>query len=95
MSNLQKNYGVQNNEKGKIKMKTITSIAAILLFTVLMLIPNINNTFAGPRFGFYVGYGVPRIAAERPLYERVWVEGHYEYNKYGRLVWVPAHWKRI
>jgi len=76
--------------------KTITSILAVWLFTILMLTAGTNSTYAEPRFGFYMGIGTNRVFnAERRNFDRVWVEGHYKYNKYGRLVWVPAHWKDI
>ena len=29
----------------------------------------------------------------RPGYK--WVTGHYEKNKFGKLVWIPGHWKKI
>ena len=29
----------------------------------------------------------------RPGYK--WVAGHYDRNKFGKLVWIPGHWKRI
>lgn len=30
---------------------------------------------------------------QRPGYK--WVAGHYERNRFGKLVWIPGHWKRI
>jgi hypothetical protein len=35
--------------------------------------------------GFYAPY--------RP--QRVWVEGHWRYNRYGQARWVAAHWKMV
>ncbi|HMT12843.1 MAG TPA: YXWGXW repeat-containing protein [Ignavibacteria bacterium] len=29
----------------------------------------------------------------RPGYK--WISGHYEKNKFGKLVWIPGHWKKI
>ena len=26
---------------------------------------------------------------------RVWVKGHYERNKFGKLVWIPGHWRKF
>ena len=74
-------------------MKTITSIIAILLFVILSFTSGTNTAYAGPRFGFYVGFGSERL--EHPEFGRVWVRGHYQYDRFGFLVWVPAHWKYL
>lgn len=74
-------------------MKAITSILAVILFTILSFTAGSNSTFAVPRF--YIGYGIPNVTAEQVVYKRVWVKGHYSRNKFGKLVWVPGHWKNI
>ena len=76
-------------------MKTITSILAALILTVLTFTAAPDNANAGPRFGFYVGFGAPAVVVSRPGPDYVWVHGHYRYNIFGQLVWVPADWKEI
>jgi hypothetical protein len=74
-------------------MKTITTILAALILTVITF--TASPAEAGPRFGFYVGFGMPAVVVSRPAPDYVWVKGHYAYNAFGQIVWVPAHWKEI
>jgi len=75
-------------------MKTIVSILAVLILTVLTFTAAPESAQAGPRFGFYVGFGMPAVVY-RPAYDHVWVPAHYKRNIFGQLVWVPGHWKEV
>ena len=74
-------------------MKAITSILAVALFTILSFTFGSNNAYSLTRF--YAGNEITRVSAEQVVYKRVWVKGHYSRNKFGKLVWVPGHWKNI
>lgn len=32
---------------------------------------------------------------KKPGPRYVWVSGHYKHNKFGKLLWIPGHWKRV
>ncbi|MCI0449516.1 MAG: hypothetical protein L0Y79_06995 [Chlorobi bacterium] len=72
-------------------MKSIKSVLLAFIMIMGLIGINTSETNAGPRVRIYVG--TPKIHKPGPNY--VWVEGHYKINKYGKLVWVPGHWKRV
>ena len=59
------------------------------------------TALAGPTIAVSVGLPGPMIVAPAPIYftltspgpDYVWVEGGYRYDDFGRLVWVPGHWR--
>lgn len=74
-------------------MSLIKRILIIGLFSFIMLGSVATDTYAGPRFGFYVGVGSVKTVKPGPRY--VWVDGHYKRTTFGKLVWVPGHWKKV
>ena len=76
-------------------MKYLKSLTAALALLIAVFAFS-NNSYAanegfGPRIHTYVYY--TGIIKPRPGY--FWVEGHYKVNRFGKMVWVPGHWKRI
>jgi hypothetical protein len=58
------------------------------------------TALAGPAVAVSIGVPRPAIVAPEAVFtlrlpgpDYVWVEGGYRYDEYGRLVWVPAHWR--
>lgn len=43
----------------------------------------------------------PLVIVPGPVYRgacrphRVWIEGHWRYNRYGQARWVPPHWRMV
>jgi hypothetical protein len=73
-----------------MKNARILIIAVITLFLTAVFSTQAN---AGPRIKVYVG--VPVVKTVKPGPKYVWVAGHYKINKFGKKVWVPAHWKKV
>ncbi len=71
-------------------MKNIKTILAVIIIAVSIFAVT-GSAQAGPRFRIVVG--APVVVAPGPNF--VWVEGHYKFNRFGILEWIPAHWKRI
>jgi len=65
-----------------------TLIIALITLTCFIAL-NTSGLEASPRLSVYVS----SISKPGPNY--VWVAGHYTRNKFGKLVWVPGHWKKI
>ena len=72
-------------------IKTIIIAGLLILMMILGYATESNaypkvRIYAAPRLGFYVS---------KPGPDYIWIDGHYKYNRYGVLVWVPGQWKRI
>jgi len=71
-----------------------TLILAVIAFLAISSFS--GDVFAKPRVRVCVV--TPRIrivttVKTRPCHK--WIRGHYRRNRYGRLIWVPAHRSRI
>lgn len=72
-------------------MKYAKSIIMALIVFMGFITLNTSETNATPRLGIYIGSA--NIHKPGPNY--VWVAGHFKYNKFGKKVWVPGHWKKV
>ncbi len=73
----------------------LNKIAAIILLSFILTFANSSTVFAGPRIKVTFGKPNTHIVYSKPGPNYVWVEGHYKLNKFGKLVWVPGHWKKV
>lgn len=76
-------------------MKSIKRTLLTLTLIIIFLFANSSNVFAWPRVTFAFGKPNSHIVYAKPGPNYVWVEGHYKLNKFGKLVWVPGHWKKV
>jgi hypothetical protein len=75
-----------------LKIKTL--IIAIISFLVINLFS--VDIFAKPRVRVCVKApraGLITIVKTRTCHK--WVKGHYRRNRYGRIIWVPGHWRKV
>jgi hypothetical protein len=68
-------------------MNFLKSIIIPLIAVMGFITLNSGETNAAPRVGIYAPH------KSGPNY--IWVGGHYKNNKFGKLVWIPGHWKKI
>jgi hypothetical protein len=83
---------IQKHKKGEKNMKSIKSVIAALILVMGFLFISTGETNSWPRFRVYTS---PVKVVNKPGPNYVWVGGHYKFNKYGKAVWVPGHWKKI
>jgi hypothetical protein len=87
----------RNNTERKIKMKVIKSIKTITLSLILgliLLVASVNSTNAGQREAVTLKSPSVEVIKASPGPRHVWVRGHYRIRLRGRMVWVPAHWRK-
>jgi len=65
-------------------------IAIVLILGILSLSTGEANSWSRYRI-----YTAPVVMVSKPSPNHIWVEGHWKVNRYGKKVWVLAHWKRV
>ena len=78
-------------------MKVIKSIKTIILASILGLIlitASIKDVSARPSVVVALKTTQIEVDTTSPGPRYKWVRGHYRVRLRGRMVWVPAHWRK-
>ena len=76
-------------------MKYLKSLIAALILIIASYAFTGNSYASNEGFGFRIYAPVVTTGIIKPRPGYFWVDGHYKVNRYGKMVWVPAHLKRI
>ena len=70
-------------------MKTIKTSILTLIAAVVILCGVNTSTYSAETQTVTISVN------KKPGPNYIWIAGHYKHNKFGKLIWVPGHWKRV
>ncbi len=74
--------------------KSLKNLILSAIFGIILFVAS-NNIYSAPRVEVVFGPTPIEVITTCPGPGFIWIRGHYRFGLWGRMVWVPGHWRRI